>query len=149
MLGRNYHGQAGQDNFDNDNVGDTPDEMPPGDVNYGDGLVTELYGADELSQVLMADGSVRNWGRGLYLGYGSVIDVGYSFGSMPPDTVALGGVVIAVSKGSAGAGHSCVMLQDMTMRCWGRNTSGQLGNGGMVLIGDDPGEMPPAPVQAF
>jgi alpha-tubulin suppressor-like RCC1 family protein len=40
-----------------------------------------------------------------------------------------GSVVVGVA---AGGGHSCALLEDGTARCWGQNTSGQLGTGDTV-----------------
>ncbi|HYO60209.1 RTX toxin, partial [Archangium sp.] len=37
----------------------------------------------------------------------------------------------------AGEGHSCVLLSDGAVRCWGRNTWGQLGLGHASHVGDD------------
>ena len=39
-----------------------------------------------------------------------------------------GGVGVAISA-TASFEHWCVVLADSTARCWGRNDSGQLGNG--------------------
>ncbi len=47
--------------------------------------------------------------------------------NVPARVVALTGSVVEVSAGSE---HSCVVNADGTMRCWGANFSGQLGNGG-------------------
>jgi cysteine-rich repeat protein len=129
-------------------VGNVPGEMPPAVTNYGFGVLSEVNAGNYFFQVIMADGSVRNWGQGDYLGYGTTNEIGDAPGEMPPGAVPLGSPVIALSKGRSGR-HSCAMLQDSTVRCWGLNSSGQLGYGNTILIGDGPGEMPPAPVQAF
>ena len=42
---------------------------------------------------------------------------------------------------SAGLWHTCVVLDDGTVKCWGDNRMGQLGLGDIVNRGDDPGEM--------
>ena len=38
---------------------------------------------------------------------------------------------------SAGVAHSCALMTDGTVRCWGRNAHGQLGLGHTQAIGDD------------
>lgn len=44
------------------------------------------------------------------------------------------------------ADHTCALRTDGSVVCWGSNFLGQLGIGSKDNIGDDPGEMPPAPV---
>ena len=41
----------------------------------------------------------------------------------------------------AGAGHTCAVLDDDSVKCWGRNDYGQLGLGDTSTRGDSPGEM--------
>lgn len=84
---------------------------------------------------LLADGTVRCWGSGEYgqLGYGNTNDVGLlEADAAGPVRLARKAVAIAV-----GGDHSCALLDDGAIRCWGRNHKGQLGNGGIDLIGDD------------
>ncbi len=42
---------------------------------------------------------------------------------------------------SAGNHHTCALLEDDSVRCWGSNTSGQLGLGDTEVRGDAPGEI--------
>jgi hypothetical protein len=42
---------------------------------------------------------------------------------------------------TAGASHTCALLDNGRVTCWGEGTSGRLGNGSEDSIGDDPGEM--------
>lgn len=46
----------------------------------------------------------------------------------------------------AGLAHTCVLLVDGSLRCWGNNSNGELGRGDVENIGDEPGEMPPGAV---
>ncbi len=72
---------------------------------------------------LRPDGTVRCWGAGAWglLGDG----VGFVSRIAPVTVVGLTGVV----KLAAGAHHTCAVLSNGTVRCWGYNAEGQLGDG--------------------
>ena len=145
--GSNSAGGLGIGNVES--IGDEWTEMPPDNTNYGGAPVSKLIGHNGAFAIWFADGSVRNWGWGALLGYGSTANIGDGPGEMPPATVDVGGTVIAISHGAADPRHTCVMLQDASIRCWGDGNYGVLGYGNVIDIGDGPGEMPPAPVPAY
>jgi alpha-tubulin suppressor-like RCC1 family protein len=47
-------------------------------------------------------------------------------------TTGAGTALLGVTQISAGGSHTCAVLDDGTARCWGLNTSGQLGNDSVV-----------------
>jgi alpha-tubulin suppressor-like RCC1 family protein len=47
---------------------------------------------------------------------------------------------------SAGFFHSCALLDNASVKCWGRNTFGQLGIDNATQMGDNAGEMAVLPV---
>ena len=49
---------------------------------------------------------------------------------------------------ASGGGHTCALLKDGYVKCWGRNTFGALGLGDVEHRGDDPLEMGDALPQA-
>jgi alpha-tubulin suppressor-like RCC1 family protein len=60
-------------------------------------------------------------------------------GSCQGDTPACSeGYCTRVSSVAAGGGHTCALLDDSTVRCWGDNARGQLGNGEMGGIEPTP-----------
>ena len=72
-------------------------------------------------------------GRG-GLGYGNVSNLGDDESVATVGDVVVGGTVIQLS---VGAQHTCAVLDNGHVRCWGDNQSGILGYGGSDAIGDD------------
>jgi alpha-tubulin suppressor-like RCC1 family protein len=135
--GANDSGQLGYGNTDK--IGD--DEAPGtvGPVALGTGRTARAIaaGADHTC-VILDTGRVRCWGWALHgqLGYGDQVDVGDTEMPSAAGPVQLGAGRTA--KGiTAGAYHTCALLDNGSVRCWGNGTSGQLGNVAAVYIGDD------------
>jgi alpha-tubulin suppressor-like RCC1 family protein len=84
---------------------------------------TAIRSASDHTCVLLAGGSVKCWGANSsgQLGNGTNTD------STTP--VVVGGLGVAATAIAAAAGHTCALLTDHTVECWGDNTYGQLGNG--------------------
>jgi len=138
--GQNDQGQLGYGNAIP--LGDNPGELPTADVNIG-GTVIDISSGVHHTCVVLDGGAVRCWGRSNkgQLGLGNTATIGDGPGEMPPASVNLGGLATRVSCGND---HSCALLDDGKVRCWGENNVGQLGLGNTTTIGDGPGEMPPA-----
>ena len=76
--------------------------------------------------VILDNGDVSCWGSG---GYGQLGNGGTADQSTPTITNSLGTGSTAVAI-SSGWYHTCVLLDSGSVSCWGRNSEGQLGNGG-------------------
>jgi len=87
-----------------------------------------ITSADMHTCALLDDGSVSCWGRnwGGRLGDGTTTDR-YT----PAPTSSLGTNRTAVAL-SSGGGHNCALLDNGTVSCWGRNLSGELGDGTQI-----------------
>lgn len=102
---------------------------------------TEILHVDAGEQhtcVLIEGGRIRCWGRGEFgqLGHGNPNNIGDD--EYPSDVadVALPGPATSISLGGQ---HTCALLQDGGLRCWGLNDRGQLGYGDILNRGDDEG----------
>lgn len=95
---------------------------------------------------LRADGSVTCWGQSSYLGVGFW---GNNIGD-EPDEVPGAEVVVgaAAAEIEASGWFSCLRSVDHSVQCWGQNSSGGIGlaTADFETIGDDPSEVPLAPV---
>ena len=90
--------------------------------------VADLSLGDSHTCARLTDGTVRCWGANFagQLGYGAVDNCTkyeYPCGKKPGAVEGLSGVTqIAV-----GGYHTCALLGDRTVKCWGDNTDGELG----------------------
>jgi len=77
---------------------------------------------------LTSEGNVKCWGANDagQLGDGNVLPMPPFTTATPVDVVGLSG---SVSTLTAGAYHTCALLQDGAIQCWGSNGVGQLGDG--------------------
>ena len=130
-------------------LGDQPGEMPPPDANVGGNAVQIAVGAGYTCARLVG-GAVRCWGTNGYgqLGYGNSPDaIGDAPNELPPPDVQIGGVAVGVFGDYR---HTCVLLMDGSLRCWGWGGNGVLGYENFSQdIGNGPGEMPPPPVPVW
>ena len=122
--GYNYHGQLGV----GDNGGGTNKASPTAVVatNLGAGVKSVATGYQHTCAVLN-DGSLKCWGsaESVSLGYGGPI---LDRNAPPAENVNLGAGLTAKSV-SATYGHTCVILNDDTLKCYGVNGYSQLGYG--------------------
>ncbi|MDI1476820.1 DUF4215 domain-containing protein [Polyangium sp. y55x31] len=131
--GYNESGQLGQG--DKENRGDQGDEMGPSleAVKLAPGLrVVGLALGSMHTCALLQDGSIQCWGANAngQLGVGNSVMYGDGSEEMGDHLpfVRLGKNQRAVTL-AAGAAHTCALLQDQSIRCWGANGMGQLGLG--------------------
>ncbi|MBK8262862.1 MAG: hypothetical protein IPK80_16190 [Nannocystis sp.] len=133
--GRNNRGQLGIGNTSS--IGDGGGEMPPAIVNLG-GMAAQVACGNDHSCALLQGGQIRCWGENDVgqLGIGTTATIGDGPGEMPPAEVTLGGLAFAI-YGDTGADSHCALLAGEQIRCWGANSSGQLGIGSTNNIGDN------------
>ena len=85
---------------------------------------------------VLEGGALRCWGRNEagQLGRADTQDVGLNEGPASTPAVQVGGAVVQVA---AGEKHTCVVLEDGAVRCWGDGEFGRLGYMNTDAIGDD------------
>nr|WP_255216443.1 hypothetical protein [Pseudenhygromyxa sp. WMMC2535] len=138
--GNNDEAQLGQGN--QDSWGDGPDELPSAlePIDLGTAAVGLATGYEH-SCALLDSGALRCWGNNdtgqLGLGHEELIGDDEVPGDVGP--VSLGRGVIDVTVGGA---HTCVVLDNHRVMCWGSNQFGQLGYGFSHNVGDN--ELPTA-----
>lgn len=95
---------------------------------------------------LLAGGKIKCWGDNalgqLGIGDGDIRPRGVAAADLGDALpfVSLGTDLAATAVGT-GQGHTCALLTDGRIKCWGDNRFGQLGAGHQENIGDDPDEM--------
>lgn len=128
--GYNVDGQLGLGDISN--RGDAPNEMGDalGTVDLGTNRATQVSGVGLSACALLENGLVTCWGNNakgqLGLGTTAQLDSGPHGVSRDLAAVSLGTGRIAKTI-TAGGPHSCAILDDGTIKCWGYNGYGQLG----------------------
>lgn len=132
-------------------IGDSPGDTPA--TNPVNGGIVPLPAGRKAVAVsaglaatcaLLDNGSVACWGDGLFggLGYGNTNFIGNTPGNTPATNPVNGGLVPlpsgrkAIAVETSGT-HTCALLDDASLTCWGTNVSGQLGRGNETTLGDD------------
>jgi alpha-tubulin suppressor-like RCC1 family protein/Tol biopolymer transport system component len=115
--GANYDGRLGNGETLNSNV-------PVDVVGLGDVDVLGLAVGNAHACALLQGGAVKCWGSNEYgqLGDASLVDRRTAV-----DVAGLGPGVTAITAGYA---HTCAIVANGGLKCWGANTAGQLGDGG-------------------
>lgn len=142
-VGLNGNGQLGVG--DDVPKGGTPDAI--GDslpfVDFGAGkTVTHLFSGWYHNCVILNDGGLKCWGRGGAIGSGDENDRGTSLSDMGNNLPYVDlGTNVAAKAVCGGARHTCVLLDNAQIKCFGDNASGQLGLGGTRARGQQQFEM--------
>lgn len=128
-----------------DQNGETPAGLEPIDLG---GPATAIAAGLDHTCALLADGSVRCWGENEkgQLGLGHVDDVGITETPAQAGPLALGGTAIAIVVGGE---HSCALLDDYGVVCWGNNMDGRLGYGHVQIIGDNEAPEVAGPIELW
>lgn len=126
-------------------LGDDPGEMAalPA-VNLGVGrTATALSAGSNHMCALLDDATVKCWGNGLFgrLGQDSTTHLGDNAGEMATLPAVHLGAGRTASAVTAGQFHTCALLDDASVKCWGGGSDGQLGQDSTADRGDSAGEM--------
>ena len=97
------------------------------------GITTAIQVASGHNHVcaLLADGTVRCWG---YNAYGELGDSTTTNNALPVQVLAASGAGYLSGVTAIGSGrfHSCALISDGSVYCWGDNENGELGDGTTV-----------------
>ncbi|MBX2800147.1 MAG: hypothetical protein KTR31_20885 [Myxococcales bacterium] len=117
-----------------DDIGDDESPSAVGVVPLGDEDVLHISAGDFHTCATFASGDVRCWGGDTSgsLGIQTPLPLGDDELPTTAKPVAVGSPASATAAGSA---HSCALLSDSGVRCWG--AADRLGYGGTDNIGDD------------
>jgi alpha-tubulin suppressor-like RCC1 family protein len=116
-------------------IGDDETPASVGAVDIGDSVL-QVAGGLGHTCVLLGDRGVKCWGSGTLgrLGYGNGDTIGDDESPAAAGYVDVGGRVRQIVAGSI---HTCALLENGRVRCWGAGTFGALGYGNTDTIGDD------------
>lgn len=137
--GNNLEGQLGLDNamYYGLGPGTMGDALPV--VNLGE-KVKHLAAGQMHTCAILESGNVKCWGYGSdgRLGLGSIT----TWGDKPGDMAML--PIVPISPGrkaisiATGLEHTCIVEDNLAVRCWGRGSLGRLGQGDTQNSGDTP-----------
>ena len=131
----------GWNSFSQLGIGSNTAQNSPQTVSLGSGRTAVMISAGENHNcVILDDGSVKCWGWNTngQLGVGSYTT------QNSPQSVSFGTQKSVVSI-SGGRFHTCAVFDDGSIKCWGENGFGQLGNGGYSNTNTPGASVSPAP----
>lgn len=142
--GGNDRGQLGLGNTNprGEGTGSMGGGLP--NVNLGSvSLPSQISSAGNHTCALFANGRIKCWGENAsgQLGQGDTVNRGDGVGLMGNSLAFIDMNGELASSVYTGKNHSCAIMASGSLRCWGNNSSGQLGYGDTNSRGDGPGEM--------
>lgn len=143
--GKANSGQLGLGHSNNigDDTGEMGNNLPAVDLGTGRIAISVAAGGDHTCAIL-DNGLLKCWGGNAYgqLGLESRLNIGNDLGEMgdnlQPVDLGSGRTALKVALGKY---HTCALLDNRTVKCWGYNNQGQLGYGDRENRGDESGEM--------
>ncbi len=143
--GRNGEGDLGIGDIVNRGTlpGQMGNNLQTVDLGTNQTAIDVTLGVDH-SCAILSSGQVKCWGRNVegQLGQGDTTTRGNLPGTMGDNLAAIklgkNRTAIAIS---AGFDHTCALLDNHKVKCWGKNTEGQLGLGDTTNRGNLPGQM--------
>jgi alpha-tubulin suppressor-like RCC1 family protein len=122
------------------------DNLPTVDLGTGRTATAISLGSAQSAHTcaLLDNAAVKCWGQGAYgqLGQGNTTTLGDGANEMGENLTAIdlgtGRTATAISLGNY---HTCVLLDNASVKCWGRDPYGQLGQGSAGNLGDGANEM--------
>ncbi len=142
--GYNYYGNLGTGdtvNYGSDNAAASVANVP--EISFAGRSIVKIQASGYHTCALLDNGTLRCWGYNYagQLGYGDTVNRGGAPGQMSTLTaVPLGTGRTVVSMG-LGDSHTCAILDNNTLKCWGYNTWGNLGLGHRNNVGVNMSEM--------
>jgi alpha-tubulin suppressor-like RCC1 family protein len=129
-------GRLGYGNVNSIGDNETPASAVP--VSLGAGRAVAITAGGEHTCALLGSGKVRCWGRSQFgqLGHGTTSSIGDNElpSSVGPVALGTGRRAVAIS---ATHNHTCALLDNGRVRCWGDGANGRLGLGNITTIGDN------------
>ena len=148
--GFNAFGQLGYGDTEDrgDELSEMGDQLPVVDLGTGRTAVQISAGGSQTCAIL-DNGELKCWGGSFtgQLGYGDTQSRGSAPNQMgdflPAIDLGTGRTAVQVATGGVlfGSNHTCALLDNGQVKCWGRGAVGNLGYGDILNRGDEPNEM--------
>jgi alpha-tubulin suppressor-like RCC1 family protein len=135
--GNNNDFQLGYPAFAGTSIGDNETPSSAGDVDVG-GTVVEIAAGSSHTCARVNNGGVKCWGLGQSgrLGYGNTNAIGDNEFPENAGDLILPAPALAMQI-AAGDSHTCALLSNGDVVCWGIGADGRLGYGNIDTIGDN------------
>lgn len=147
--GRNNNGQLGLDSTINKGAGST-DMASLSTVDLGSGrTATQIVAGGSHTCAILDTGNVKCWGYNGYgqLGQGNTNNYGSATNTTGGNQTIVNSVIVPLGTSrtatqlTAGDNHTCAILDNNTVKCWGRSNNGQLGYDATTSVGATSGQM--------
>ena len=141
-FGNGSQGRSGNANQTDycSNIGTCNNALPELDLGSGKSIVKLVAGHEHSCAIIAPDNRVKCWGEGDHGRLGSE-DTNDQIVSPDAASFVELGTGRTVTDIALGYHHTCALLDNNTIKCWGRNHVGQLGQGNNQDQGDQTSEM--------